>query len=253
MKPNSLNQIRVASPCSVGWEAMTGDDRVRFCSLCQLKVFNFAELTRREAEALLRTTEGRICGRLYRRSDGTLITRDCPIGVRAIRRKVARVAGAAFATVVTLCSIAFGQKQKGSSCRQQVNVISKLDQLPNSPGKITGTILDPMTAVVAGAKITIVDQQSKKSYQLKSNDNGQFDQDLAPGNYTVTFESPGFKELKIEISTRLGETKVVEATFLPAGEYAIVGILGALPLLDTTTSEIKTVIDAKKIERLPIP
>src|SRR5215813_8158411 len=113
MKPNSLNQIRVASPCSVGWEAMTGDDRVRFCSLCQLKVFNFAELTRREAEALLRTTEGRICGRLYRRSDGTLITRDCPIGVRAIRRKVARVAGAAFATVVTLCSIAFGQNQKG--------------------------------------------------------------------------------------------------------------------------------------------
>src|SRR5262245_27890709 len=119
MKPN-LDQIRVASPCPVGWETMTGDERVRFCSLCQLNVYNFAELTRIEAEELIRTTEGRICGRLYRRTDGTVITRDCPIGVRAIRRKVARVATAAFATIISLCSIAFGQKQKGSSCRQQV-------------------------------------------------------------------------------------------------------------------------------------
>jgi len=247
-----LDQIRVASPCPVSWEQMTGDNRVRFCSECRLNVYNFAELTRTEAEQLILTAEGRVCGRLYRRTDGTLITRDCPIGVGAIRRKVARIAGAAFATIISLCSIAFGQKQKGSSCRQQVKVTSKLNQVPNNPGEITGTVLDPMGAVVPGAKITIADRQTRKSYELKSNDDGQFNQNLSPGTYTVTIQTAGFKEIKIEINTRPGETKVVEATLLPEGEYAIVGILGYTPMIDTTTSEIKTVIDAKTIERLPI-
>ena len=50
---------------------------MRHCTLCDLNVYNFAELTREEIRALL-TSEGRVCGRLYRRADGTLLTRDCP-------------------------------------------------------------------------------------------------------------------------------------------------------------------------------
>jgi len=94
-----LNQIRVASPCPVSWEQMTGDNRVRFCGECQLNVYNFAELTRTEAENLLGATEGRICGRLYRRADGTIITKDCPVGLRAVRRRMAKAATAAFAAL----------------------------------------------------------------------------------------------------------------------------------------------------------
>ena len=251
MKLSNLDHLGVASPCPVGWEQMTGNDQVRFCSLCELNVYNFAELTQREAEALLRATEGRICGRIYRRSDGTVITRDCPIGVRAIRRKVTRVAGAAFATIISLCSPAFSQKEKGSSCRQQVKITSKLDRHSNDPGKVTGTIIDAIGAVVPGARITIVDRQTKKSYELKSNDEGQFSQSLSPGTYTVTIDLANFKKLKLEVNTRLGETKVVEATLLPAGEYATVGIIAVTPMIDTSTSEIKTVFDSKTIERLP--
>lgn len=252
MTPNNLDQIRVATPCSVSWESMTGGDRVRFCSLCQLNVYNFGELTQREVEALLRTTEGRICGRLYRRTDGTVITRDCPVGLRAIRRKTARITGAAFATIISLCSLAFGQQKKDSSCRQQVRISSKLDQHSNDPGKITGTILDPVGAVVPGAKITIVDRQTKKSYVFKSDDEGKFSLSLSPGTYTVRIELASFKELKVEVNTRLGETKIVEATLLPAGEYVTIGIIADTPLIDTSSSEIKTVIDAKTIQRLPI-
>ena len=77
-----LNQIRIASPCPVSWEQMIGDNRVRFCGECQLNVYNFGELSRTEAEELLRSTEGRLCGRLYRRADGMVITKDCPVGFR---------------------------------------------------------------------------------------------------------------------------------------------------------------------------
>jgi len=52
-----------------------------------LNVYNFAEMTRDEVRDLLARTEGRVCARLYRRADGTVLTRDCPTGLRALRRR----------------------------------------------------------------------------------------------------------------------------------------------------------------------
>ncbi|HXT61460.1 MAG TPA: carboxypeptidase-like regulatory domain-containing protein [Pyrinomonadaceae bacterium] len=253
MKPGNLNQIRVASPCSVGWESMAGNDRVRFCSLCQLNVYNFAELTRKEAEQLVHTTEGRICGRLYRRSDGTVITRDCPVGLRALRRKVARVAGAAFATIISLCSVVFAQKDKGSSCRQQVKIETKMGQVPADAGSITGKVLDEVGAVIPGAQITLIDQQAKKTFRIESNDDGAFTQALSPGTYEVSIVSPRFKLLTIgELKVRSGEAIFVEATLLFDSVNVTVGIIEFAPMIDTSTSGTKTSFDTKMIEKLPI-
>jgi hypothetical protein len=38
--------------------------------------------------------------RFYRRADGTILTRNCPVGLSAVRRRVARVAGSALSAVV---------------------------------------------------------------------------------------------------------------------------------------------------------
>ena len=105
---NRLDHLRIASPCPVGWEQMTGDERVRFCEQCSLRVYNISAMTRTEAEALIANTEGRICARLYRRFDGTVITKDCPVGLRAIRRRVAKVAAAVFAAIMSTCASVAG-------------------------------------------------------------------------------------------------------------------------------------------------
>src|SRR5438552_15690747 len=106
-----LDHLRIASPCPVGWEQMTGDDRVRCCEQCSLRDYNISAMTRTEAEALIANTEGRICARFYRRFDGTIITKDCPVGLRAIRQQAARVAGEVYTAIMSLCSNALGQKQ----------------------------------------------------------------------------------------------------------------------------------------------
>ena len=85
-----LDDIRIASPCDVPWGSMTGDERVRHCAECDLDVFNLASLTRAEAEALVFGREGRTCVRLFRRFDGTVVTRDCPVGWRKVRRAARR-------------------------------------------------------------------------------------------------------------------------------------------------------------------
>jgi hypothetical protein len=83
-EPIALEDIRIASPCKADWAKMRGDARVRFCDSCSLNVYNISEMTRAAAEALIRNAEGRPCIRLYRRADGTVLTRDCPRGIRAV-------------------------------------------------------------------------------------------------------------------------------------------------------------------------
>jgi hypothetical protein len=91
-----LDKVRIGTPCSAGWEAMAGDDRVRFCGGCKKNVYNLSAMTRAEAERLIVEREGPMCVRLYRREDGTVMTSDCPVGLRRlrIRRAVATVVGA---------------------------------------------------------------------------------------------------------------------------------------------------------------
>jgi hypothetical protein len=84
-----LDNVQVAKPCSADWGKMPGDARVRHCCECQLGVYNLSEMTRPEAEAFLRKATGRVCIRIYRRADGTVITRDCPKGLAAVRRALA--------------------------------------------------------------------------------------------------------------------------------------------------------------------
>jgi hypothetical protein len=90
--PLPLEHIRIASPCHAAWDAMEGDDRVRFCGSCQKNVYNLSSMSRAEAEALVTDTEGRICVRFYRRADGTVLTNDCPVGQRKRRRRLAVLA-----------------------------------------------------------------------------------------------------------------------------------------------------------------
>jgi hypothetical protein len=90
----SLDLVQIASPCPVAWEDMTGDERRRFCRHCNLHVYNLADMSRAEADAFVNQAEGRTCIRLFRREDGTVLTRDCPVGLRAVRQRLVRAVAA---------------------------------------------------------------------------------------------------------------------------------------------------------------
>lgn len=101
----ALDQIRIASPCSERWEDMSGDERTRHCDKCNLKVHNLAAMSRAEAEALFQDAAGRrVCAMFYRRADGTVLTRDCPVGLAKVRASVRRTA-ARIAAALGLASV----------------------------------------------------------------------------------------------------------------------------------------------------
>lgn len=99
MSQSTLVQVRVATPCSVNWDEMQGDHQVRFCSQCSLNVYNLSEMKRDAAESFIAKSEGRVCIRLYRRHDGTVITKDCPVGRRALHRQVLALVGGVLAAI----------------------------------------------------------------------------------------------------------------------------------------------------------
>jgi len=115
-----LERARVASPCPMKWDDLTptGENAIRHCEACGLNVHNFAELTARQAEALLQhaaETGERLCGVLWRRADGTIITRNCPVGWRAARQRAVRAASRVAAAIglVLTGGLLFGGQREG--------------------------------------------------------------------------------------------------------------------------------------------
>ena len=105
-----LGLVRIAHPCSQKWSKMEGDARVRMCAACNLHVFNFAEISSEEARQLIRkSTNGeRICARIFKRLDGTVMTKDCPRGFshgwRYARKLLPSAQGAMLVLVVLVAA-----------------------------------------------------------------------------------------------------------------------------------------------------
>jgi hypothetical protein len=157
MRPRDLPElgvVKTATPCSVEWDDMQGDEVKRFCGKCRRYVWDFSRLTSTEARALIVETEGRLCGRIFTRTDGTVLTKDCPSGVA---RKRVRSAAAA-AALLSVSAIATGALlAPASSCGDsgalvdavetthaidtRIQEAARLLQSANSPGtKIVGKL-----------------------------------------------------------------------------------------------------------------
>lgn len=146
----SLPELKIASPCPARWEDMRGDDKRRFCESCGKHVHNFAAMREEEIAALL---DGRpICAQLYRRPDGTVLTADCPIGIRLARTRLGRLALRAAAASIALLSTAvaaLGSRQISERIETSpLNTSIERLQAEAMRGKVLmGDVAPPMQAV----------------------------------------------------------------------------------------------------------
>jgi hypothetical protein len=73
---------------------MNGDNRVRYCGKCRLNVYNLAEMSPEDVEQVVRSSGGKLCGRLYVRGDRTATTETCPSGAMRRNKRALWVAAA---------------------------------------------------------------------------------------------------------------------------------------------------------------
>jgi hypothetical protein len=123
---------------------MYGNDRVRFCGQCNLNVYNLSAMTREEAEDLIKNVEGRLCVRFYMRNDGTIITGNCPVGLKAFRRRISRFSTAVLATVLGfLANIGFSSVIHRAGL-PGTSVMGGVEEV-YSVGEITGVVALPVS------------------------------------------------------------------------------------------------------------
>jgi Carboxypeptidase regulatory-like domain len=256
MKTNDfLNEMRIASPCPVGWEQMSGDERVRHCRLCDLHVYNISELTPKQVQSLIEHSDGRICARLFRRADGTVITRDCPVGLRAVRRRVAKTAAAVFTAILSLSAMVLGQKPAKvdkNSCVPQVQITRKISDTDQA-GRISLQVFDVNGAVVAGADVMLLETGTTPPGVMRTtNDEGRVEfPEITQGTYDLTIMQPGFKKFLFrKLAVNAKELVGMNVTLTVASDTGTVGVLLFEPYpLNRPIGT--TIITREMIDRLP--
>ena len=116
-----LESVRVASPCRADWDKMEGDDHARFCQTCAKNVYNLSSMSKAEAENLIREKEGNLCVRFYQREDGTILTSNCPVELKIVRRPLKWLAAGFVALLVSGVAI-FAREQNTQTAPKQARV-----------------------------------------------------------------------------------------------------------------------------------
>jgi hypothetical protein len=255
---DSFNRLRIASPCPVGWQQMKGNEQVRFCAECQLNVYNLSGMTRKQAAEVVHQTEGRICARFYRRADGTILTRDCPVGLRVLRRRAVKIAGAAATALMSFCLTAMGQTKstvcETDSSKQPVKITKRKGVAQDSFATISGTLTDAAGAVVPNVKVELIKEGTENHFTAVSDqdgnfyfrllDNGSYTLKIAPLNGLMGYQ-------RAQISVRNGEAARLDLKLEFDETTALIGIVAAPTLIDTTTPGGTTTITGDMIRSLP--
>ena len=128
-------------------------------------------------------------------------------------------------------------------------------QAQASAADLTGTVVDPNGAVVAGATITARNLGTNIERTTTSGEDGAYRLlGLPPGEYEVTAEAPTFKRVAINpVRLTVGQAAELRISMEIGAQDAVVNVTGeSVELIETTRTQVSTTIDQTRIENLPI-
>jgi hypothetical protein len=136
-----------------------------------------------------------------------------------------------------------------------MSAISIFGQAQASAADLSGTVVDPNGAVVAGATVTAKNLATGISRTVTANDAGEYKLiGLPPGEYEVTSEGTGFKKTVISpVKLTVGQSAELAVKLEIGAQNIVVNISGDdAQLVETTKTTVSTTIDQARIANLPI-
>src|SRR5258708_7051701 len=114
-------------------------------------------------------------------------------------------------------------------------------------GAITGRVTDPSGAVVAGANITITDQNTGVKLTTVTNESGNYTVTGLPvGTYEVACESRGFRRVvRRNVELNVGRTLTLDLALEVGQVDQTVEVTATAQVLDESTSDLSTVVEKK--------
>ena len=121
-------------------------------------------------------------------------------------------------------------------------------------GTILGTVTDSTGAIVAGAKVTIVNEGTGLTRVLTADSNGEYTAPSLPtGHYTITSEMTGFKTVALSnIEVGVDQRVRINIKHEVGAMTESVSVTADTPLIQTSSSELGTTVGSTQIEALPL-
>src|SRR5262245_30772530 len=195
-KKRRLDQLEVVSPCSTGWDRMSGDDKKRFGPGGNKFVYDLSQMTRRQVEVIVSIHRGRMCARIARRPDGSLLTLETPQAHPIVARLASPVVNATLAAILGLSAPANALNLDVSAARfiahddddgKGANI-----QYGGGEASVGGTVFDPQGAVIPNAVVKLISDAGAE-IETKTSSEGEFTFAQVPfGAYIMLVEAEGF-------------------------------------------------------------
>ena len=226
---DSAPQLHITSPCSVDWDSMIGNDRVRFCEHCQLTVHNIDHASQKQIKRLIARSNGRLCVN-YRQPAPQKAP--APPILYKIGRRTSIIAASAFSATLSITSAvgASGNSKqtrlpsKTAFAASVVNPVS----IPAGVARLFGFVFDPNGAVVTSASVTLTNAETNESFYSRTAGDGQYKiEGVTPGTYRLTVSSQGFDTSDVpNLVVRAGDNNRIDQTLSIAPIEAEVTVEG---------------------------
>ncbi len=228
---NRFDAVKVSSACSSSWDAMSGTSEKKFCSECNKHVYDFSQLSRREADAIMEASRGNLCARITRTEDGRILSKD-PIPVLPVKIQSRRTSHAANLLMSAVLGIT-PMIMVAPAVHATAYLHNSPHQNPDKTGgvaSISGVVTDAMDAVLPNATISLF-QNSEEMLTAKSNDEGVYSfQNLKPGNYSLKVRSFGYQTVvSSEIQISEGQSFTLDVKFEAAAKFEALSGVVAMP------------------------
>src|SRR5262245_29472854 len=120
-------------------------------------------------------------------------------------------------------------------------------------GNVRGLIKDPTGAVVASAKVTILDKKTNNALTTQSTGSGEYEfKNLPVGDYQITVETEGFKKVTLtDVRVQLNLTTDVAVNLEVGVRNDVVEVsAGGAELVDTTTTNLAKGFSSRQVIEL---
>jgi outer membrane receptor protein involved in Fe transport len=123
-----------------------------------------------------------------------------------------------------------------------------------STGNITGRVVDPQGAAIAGATVTATNPETGFVRTETSDNAGIYRLPGLPvAAYELMVETPGFATMSQKgVDVNVAQTLKIDFKLRIANLAQAVEVTGAVPLVDATNSSVGQVVDPRRMQDLPI-
>ena len=140
-------------------------------------------------------------------------------------------------------------------CVISLLVLCSLPAIAQSTGgRIIGKVSDSTGAVISGVNVKLINGATGVARETTTNDTGDYSfVEVTPGAYRVEYTLQGFKKnVRDSVTLDVNQVLTLNAALQPGGTQEVVEVTSEAPLIETTSTQLGTVVNDRAINQLPL-